>query len=111
MDMHGHAALQVQPCTQTWGFAILVVGSWPCQCIELGVTSSAPAEISKDKAETKVRLRTAGHSEVLASFFMCRGGTANLQASQSRILKAGLGLSMMTLSKSESTRKAPCWLL
>ena len=69
------SSVQVNTKTGSWavGFAILVVGKWPCQCIELGVTSTAPAEISKDRAERKSHI---AHSWTLggAGKFFSVGG-------------------------------------
>ena len=52
----GEDALQAQSSTHGRGFAIVIIGKWPRQCIEIGVTSTAPVEISKDRADKKSQI-------------------------------------------------------
>ena len=52
----GEDALQAHSSTHGRGFAIVIIGKWPRQCVEIGVTSTAPVEISKDRADKKSQI-------------------------------------------------------
>ena len=52
----GEAALHARSCTHGMGFAIVILGEWPRHCIEIGVTSTAPGDTTKEKADKRSQI-------------------------------------------------------